>query len=98
MIEGSHNCKLWIYSKMDDSAIVRKRMKTRVSYDSLTNGLAREMGVKGCSPEASIRHTPTSFSWQNEALSALNKVGVSINAKDVLMPDDYHKYKRMYGV
>ncbi|KFI23091.1 EH signature domain-containing protein [Nitrosococcus oceani] len=94
LVEGSHNCQLWIYETLDPSAIVFNDSKTRVTYHSLTQGLSLIMRKKGLPPKANITHHP---GWQYRAIVALKEIGVPIEAKDVLTPKDYHRYKRLYG-
>jgi len=98
MIEGSHNCKLWIYERLDPSAIVFDYSKNQVSYQSLTGGLRDQMVVLGVYHKEDITHNPSNFNWQHKAIKALQDLGVAIEPKDVLMEGDYRKYKRLYGV
>ena len=98
IIEGSHTCYLWIYPRLDPSAIVFDHAKTSVSYRSLTQGLSDRMSVKGTPHLTNITHSPANFSWQHKAITALNSIGVNVNAKDVLSKEDYFKYRRRYGV
>jgi len=98
MIEGSHNCKLWIYERLDPSAIVFDYSKNQVSYQSLTGGLRDQMVMLGVYHKEDITHNPSNFNWQHKAIKALQDLGVAIEPKDVLMEGDYRKYKRLYGV
>lgn len=98
IIEGTHNCKLWIYDQLDASAVVFDYSKGVLSYNSLTSGLSNAMRRVGIQHRAEITHSPsTRYIWQNKAISTLKDIGVPINSKDVLMLDDYKKYKRLYG-
>lgn len=96
LIEGSHSCQLWIYEALDPSAIVFDYGKTRVTYSSLTQGLASRMRERGLPHKANITHHPP-LGWQNKAIVALQEIGVPIAPKDVLTTDDYRVYKRQYG-
>jgi len=98
MIEGSHNCKLWIYERLDPSAIVFDYSKNKVSYHSLTGGLRDQMVMLGVYHKEDITHNPSGFNWQHKAIKALQELGVAIESKDVLMEGDYRNYKRLYGV
>lgn len=97
MVEGSHNCKLWIYEKLDQSAVVFDYSKKHVTYRSLTGGLRDQMMRLGIMYKAEITHSPYNFNWQNKAIVALKDIGVPIDSKDVLTPEDHKKYKRLYG-
>ncbi|MFK5894924.1 MAG: EH signature domain-containing protein [Pseudomonadota bacterium] len=97
LIEGSHSCYLWVYEKLDPSAVVFDYSKIKVSYYALTQGLNYAMELKGAPCYDNITHNPTNFNWQHKAISSLNDIGVDIKAKDVLSADDYRKYIRRYG-
>jgi hypothetical protein len=97
IVEGSHNCKLWIYERLDPSAVVFDYSKKHLTYRSLTGGLSDKMGDLGIRTKASITHSPYNFNWQNKALTALQNLGVPIDSKDVLTLEDYRIYKRQYG-
>jgi len=96
LVEGSHSCQLWIYESLDPSAVVFDYTKNRVTYSSLTQGLAFRMRDKGLPHKANITHHPP-LGWQNKAIVALRELGVPIDPKDVLTPKDYRVYKRQYG-
>jgi len=96
LVEGSHSCQLWIYEVLDSSAIVFDYSRIRVTYSSLTQGLAFRMREKGLPHKANITHHPP-LGWQNKAIVALQELGVPITPKDVLTPEDYRVYKRHYG-
>ena len=96
LVEGSHSCRLWIYDGLDASAIVFDYSKARVNYSSLTQDLAFRMSEKGFPPTENITHHPP-LAWQNKALTALQNIGVPIESKDILTPEDYRVYKRRYG-
>ncbi len=98
LIEGSHNCYLWIYPKLDSSAIVFDYEQNRVTYSSLTRSLSSKMRMKGTPHKDNITHNPTNFSWQHKAVKTLNDIGVKIAPKDVLSQEDYALYKRLYGI
>ena len=97
MIEGSHNCKLWIYDRLDASAVVFDYSKNQFTYQSLTSGLSYKMATFGIRHRADISHSPHNYTWQNKAIGALKEIGISIESKDVLSIEDYKKYKRRYG-
>lgn len=98
LIEGSHSCYLWIYPRLDSSAIVFNPNQTNVSYSSLTQGLSDKMAIKGTPSRANITHNPASFSWQRKAIEYLKSIRINISAKDVLSQADYQAYIRRYGV
>lgn len=98
MIEGSHNCYLWIYPKLDSSAIVFDYEKDRVTYSSLTRGLSYEMKRKRTPHKENIMHNPTRFAWQHKAIKTLSSIGINISPEDVLSQKDYSLYKRSYGI
>lgn len=97
IIEGSHSCYLWIYPKLDSSAIVFNHNRPVVSYSDLTQGLSHKMSELDCPPEANITHHPVNFSWQRKAIEVLRRIGVNISAKDVLTQKDYIKYLKKQG-
>jgi hypothetical protein len=97
MVEGSHNCKLWIYEHLDSSAVVFNYSMNRIAYWSLTSGLRDKMERLGIRHKADITHNPRNFNWQNKAIEALQELGVPLDSKDVLPPEDHKEYKRLYG-
>lgn len=98
MIEGSHNCQIWFYKKLHESAPVLQFGKQRVPYRSLTVGLNEKMYKYGCEAYDHFTHSPANFSWQRRSISAIKDMGVKIKAADVLSTEDYKKYKRLFGV
>jgi len=98
MIEGSHNCQIWFYRNLHDSAKVLQFGKQRIGYRALTAGLNEQMYEYGCEAYDYFTHSPKNFSWQRRSIEALNELGVKVRAADVLSDDDYRIYKRMYGV
>jgi len=95
MIEGSHSCKLWIYERLDPSAVVFDYNRSNVSYRELTQGLSKLMEWKGCPHKIDITHNPN-IRWQYKAVQALREVGVDVSAKDILLDEDYSIYIRRY--
>jgi len=98
MIEGSHSCYLWIYKRLDPSAVVFNYSKKAVRYSELTQDMSYDMIQKGAPPQDNITHNPISYSWQHKAIRTLKDIGVNISAKDVLSDKDYSSYKRLHGV
>ncbi|MGI2116628.1 EH signature domain-containing protein [Shewanella oncorhynchi] len=98
MIEGSHNCQIWFYRNLHESAQVLQFGKQRVGYRTLTAGLNEKMYKYGCEAHDNFTHTPANFSWQRRSIKALNELSVKIRAAEVLSEDDYRIYKRLYGV
>lgn len=98
MIEGSHNCQIWFYENLHESAPVLQFGAHRVGYRALTIGLSEKMEKYGCKAYDNFVHTPANFSWQRRSVRVLKNMGVNIKASDVLSGDDYNKYKRLYGV
>jgi len=97
MVEGSHSCQLWIYKRLDDSAVVFNYSKIRVGYSELTQDLNIRMEKFDCGVEEHITHNPN-ITWQHKALATLNHIGINIRAQEVLTVDDYRVYKRRFGV
>lgn len=98
MVEGSHNCQIWFYSTLHESAQVLEYGKQRVSYRSLTLSLNRKMESQGTGAVDHFMHSPQNFRWQYNSLNTLQEMGVKIQAADVLVAGDYKAYKRIYGV
>lgn len=98
MIEGSHNCQIWFYENLHESAPVLQFGAHRAGYRALTIGLSEKMEKYGCEATDNFVHTPANFSWQRRSVRVLKNMGVTIKASDVLSGDDYNKYKRLYGV
>lgn len=98
MIEGSHNCQIWFYKNLHESAPVLQFGSQKVGYRELTIGLSERMEMHGCAVYDNFTHSPANFSWQRRSIRALKNIGVKIQASNVLSKDDYNKYKRRYGV
>jgi hypothetical protein len=98
LIEGSHSCYLWIYPKLDPSAIVFNYAKKNVLYDSLTSGMSGKMKRCRTPHKENITHSPVNFSWQRKAIKTLNSIGVKIYPEDVLSQKDYSLYIRKHGM
>jgi len=99
MVEGSHNCRIWFYLDLHESAPVLHFGKQRVMYRDLTGGLNASMTRHGCEAyDFFAHHSNETFGWQNKAVNTLQEMGVNIRASDVISEDDYNLYKRLYGV
>jgi hypothetical protein len=98
MVEGSHNCQIWFYRNLHESAQVLQYGKQRVSYRSLTMGLDEKMDRYGCAAYDNFTHSPSNYSWQHRSVNTLREIGVKIRAADVLVASDYKVYKRLHGV
>jgi len=98
LIEGSHQCQLWIYKTLHHSAPVLQYDKQRKSYRDLTKGLHESMERYGQGAYDYFTHSPSNFSWQKRAVESLQNLRVPVTIKDVLTPDDYRVYVRRYGV
>jgi hypothetical protein len=98
IVEGSHSCYLWIYRQLDSSAFVLDYSKNKVTYSDLTSGMARKMEALGSPPTSRITHQPSNFKWQRDAIQSLKSLGIDIDMKDVLSPEDYSIYVRRFGV
>lgn len=99
MIEGSHNCQIWFYKNLHESAPVLKYGKQQLDYEDLTGSLNRRMAQFGCEAYEHFTHVSSeTYNWQKKSVTALREMGVKIKASDVLGEDDYRKYKRLYGV
>ncbi len=97
LVEGSHQCQLWIYRTLHDSAPVLKYEKQRKSYRSLTKGLHESMERYGQGAYDYFTHSPSNFSWQRRAVKSLKDLRVPVTMKDVLTPDDYRVFVRRFG-
>lgn len=97
MIEGSHQCQLWIYRSLHESAPVLQYDKQRKSYRSLTKGLHEAMSNYGHGAYDYFTHSPANFSWQRRAVESLRDLRVPVTIKDVLTADDYRVYIRRFG-
>ncbi|MEQ3657532.1 MAG: EH signature domain-containing protein [Glaciecola sp.] len=99
MIEGSHNCQIWFYKDLHESAPVVQFGKQRLRYDELTGRMSRKMQARGYGVFEHFTHVSSeTYKWQQKSVDALKRMGVKIKASDVLSKEDYKKYKRMYGV
>ena len=98
IVEGSHECYLWIYRRLHESAVVFSRIHKEVDYKDLTSGLNDSMKKVNCEAAANITHSPKNFAWQKRAIETLKRIGIDVMAQDVISPDDYPAFKRRYGV
>jgi len=98
LVEGSHQCQLWIYRTLHDSAPVLQYNKQRKSYRSLTMGLHESMENYGQGAFAYFTHSPAHFSWQRRAVQSLKALSVPITMKDILTADDYRAFVKRFGV
>jgi len=97
LVEGSHQCQLWIYRTLHDSAPVLQYEKQRKSYRSLTKGLHESMEMYGQGAYDYFTHSPSNFSWQRRAVKSLKELRVPVTMKDVLTTDDYSVFVRRFG-
>ncbi|MFT6908125.1 MAG: hypothetical protein ACJAS1_004814 [Oleiphilaceae bacterium] len=97
MVEGSHQCQLWIYRSLHESAPVLQNGIQYKSYRSLTIGLHESMERQGQGAYDYFTHSPTNFSWQKRAVKSLKDLRVSVTMKDVLTPNEYSVFVRRFG-
>ncbi|GBU09474.1 transcriptional regulator [Gammaproteobacteria bacterium] len=86
MIEGSHNCKLRIYAKLDPAALVFNYNRKSFDYYELTTGFPYFALEE-------ITHNGVKLNWQKKALSVLNNIGITLQPEDVLDEEG----KRLYN-
>lgn len=99
LIEGSHSCYLWIYKYLDPEVCVFNYDISQPTYSQLTSGINNQMFLisSDMAVKAKITHSPSSFSWQRKALTALRELGVKVTPKDVLSDKDYKEFKQLFG-
>ncbi len=95
IIEGSHSCYLWIFNNLKKSAHIFDMLQKEFSYHSLTSGLSYDYAYKSSVKDNKIVHNGQ---WQKRAVDSLRSLNVDIHIKDVLTQDDWHDYKRKFGV
>jgi len=97
LLEGSHNCYLWIYKTLANTATVFDYSKKEESYSGLTARMNLIMQREGHQSITHINHNPSNFSWQRKAIEALKDLRVPVTMKDVLTPNDYRVFVRRFG-
>ncbi len=101
IIEGSHNCRMYIYESLPTDNYVTSYQNSKnneLSYRDLTIGLKQILEQKGVSCIDMVQHTKSNnFSWQKRAVSAIKKLNVDVEMKDVLTPKDYGEYTVRFG-
>jgi hypothetical protein len=101
MIEGSHNCKLWIFPKLPSKTAVASYGTKNFTPRELGGEIHRlyqaEFGRSAIDP-AAIRHIPHNFRWQHEAIRYFGKQGIRLVAEKFFSATDYRQYKRDRGV
>lgn len=97
MIEGSHSCYLRIFSPFTEVIPVNDYSVKRFTYYTLTSQVDRHASRMGLKHQFKITHNPE-LGWQKKAVESLKRLGVSINAVDVLTPKDRSRFKKKYGV
>jgi len=92
LIEGSHQCQLWIYKTLHSSAPVLNFEKQNKTYRNLTKGLHETMQRYGQGAYDNFTHSPSNFSWQKRAIRILQELDIPVTMKDVLTLNDYREY------
>jgi hypothetical protein len=95
MVEGSHSCKLRIYSKLNANHTLFNWEKKRVSYEDVTSSIEKKERGYG-HVIASLVHTKANSSWQRKAVQSFNDLGVDLSMRDVLTPQDFNEYEIDY--
>lgn len=100
MIEGSHNCKLWIFPKLPEGTNItqysRRNFSPRDLSYNLENMYRQEFGQYAKEP-ISITHYPD-LAWQAKAIKFLQSEGVSPDIEKLLEPRSYRDYKFRHGL
>lgn len=101
MIEGSHNCSLWLFPRLHNKSRILTYEVKDFTPKQLGKGLEEEFfGTfpASSSNPVSIRHSPDNFSWQHSAIFSMKQMGVKLDIEKLFNKTDYKKYKRMYGI
>jgi len=94
IIEGSHSCQLWVYEDIHQDTKLYDYSNAAVSYRALTMDLNSQNMRLGMKRAESIVHSRSNnYIWQSKSVTALKKLGVDIEIKDVLSSVDFTDYK-----
>ena len=101
MIEGSHNCTLWIFPTLPaDSGIVDYGIRRFTPYDlggRVKRKYDEEFGI-GATKPAAIVHSPREFRWQHEAINYFEQQELRLDTQLLFSGSDYRLYRRIHGV
>ncbi|MBY5990509.1 EH signature domain-containing protein [Ferrimonas balearica] len=88
LVEGSHNCKLWLHRKLPHNNVLNNYSVSIPSYYDLTRGIASGQ-------HTAITHTPNR--WITNAISAMQSYGIAVMAEHVMDKKDAKAHIRTYG-
>ncbi|SDJ58204.1 EH_Signature domain-containing protein [Ferrimonas sediminum] len=88
LVEGSHNCKLWLHQNLAPNTILRTYSTSQPSYFELTQGIVSRDHI-------AITHTPNT--WITNALEAMRYFGISVSAEQVMSKKDAKSHIRRLG-
>lgn len=98
MVEGSHSFSLRLYDELPDGGQFSFASRSRrFGSRELGIGLAEKYKRQYRRDVFSVTHHPP-LTWQHKVIQELGKKGVSVNPEWVLLPGDYRKYRRKFGV
>jgi len=97
MIEGSHSFKLKLMRNLPKQCEVANYDCNVIGDRDLRVTLARqyvnEFGNEGF---LELIHS-SGWGWQNKAINFLRKLNIDVTASDVILKDEYRRYKRRHG-
>lgn len=101
VIEGSHNCSLLIFKHLPQETRIfdydaKKFTSTELNRGLKVASLSEEEGQRY--KYVSIRHNPNEFTWQANAIKALQRFGISMDVAQLFSPTDYRGYTRRHGL
>lgn len=101
MIEGSHNCKLWIFPKLPEHSDILDPKQIYFDPPELSSKLERmyvsEFGGSAPQPTDIVHHS-SNFSWQHRAIVYLRHHGIQLDIEKLFSNQDYARYIKLKGL
>ena len=93
VVEGTHNCKFWVYKEVSESLPVFNYNRNRFSYRELTAGL-NEKNISQGFPRCIADISHNGF-WQAKAAMFLKRSEVPVDPSLLLTEREYQEYKKL---
>ena len=101
ILEGSHNRAVYGVPRLPQASQIPDFGIQGFDERDLGMGLLEQYAAEFNGHESSrlkVTHRPERFNWQRQVIQYLQRQGVALDIEKLFTPEDYFRYKRIYGL
>lgn len=101
ILEGSHNRAIYGVPQLPKASQILDFGIREFHERDLGMGLLEQYEAEfngNGGDQLQVTHHPENFNWQHKIIQYLQRQGVALDIEKLFTPDDYRRYKRIYGL